>query len=210
MSVHYPIILSILSILKKTQHMASFVEYFVLFVIIVILVIYAWRSGDAEVEYVRAKLDGRRYLVKSMADKQEAAEMLAAINADIIRLIKHLVQKYPDWEVSKMMYKNYDPDAMSEGSPDSGYTSYSVNKGEKLVICIRNTDMSFVEKNVVLYPAIHELGHIGTKEIGHTPLFWTNFKIILQEAIDVGIYKKVDFKNNPTDYCSIKITSSVV
>jgi hypothetical protein len=190
--------------------MASFTEFFVIFLILTILVWYAWKTVDSEVEFVRSTVDNRRYLVKSMPDKQDAADMLASINQDIVRLIKHLRIKYPDWEVTQMLYKNYDPDAISEGSPDSGYTSYAVNKGEKLVICIRNTDMSFVEKNVVLYPAIHEVTHIGTHEIGHTPLFWSNFKVILQEAIDIGVYTKVDFKNNPTDYCSIKITSSVV
>jgi hypothetical protein len=70
--------------------------------------------------------------------------------------------------------------------------------------------MSFVEKNVIIYPFVHELGHLMTSEIGHTPLFWKNFKFILQEAVDIGVYSKIDFKNNPTDYCSIKITSSVI
>jgi hypothetical protein len=165
---------------------------------------------DSEVEYVRSSVDKKLYLVRSLPDKQKAANILADVNKDMIRLIKHMQTAYPNSEDVKLLFKNYDPTAISEGSPDSGYTSYSVNKGEKLVLCIRNSDNSFVDKNVILYPTIHELGHLMTHEIGHTPLFWQNFKILLQEAVTIGIYTKVDFKNNPTPYCGITITSSVI
>jgi hypothetical protein len=168
------------------------------------------RHIDNEVEYVRSTIDRKLYLVRSLPDKQQAADILADINQDMIRLIKHMQVKFPSSSDVKMLYDNYDPTAISEGSPESGYTSYSVNKGEKLVICIRNTDQSFVDKNVVLYPTIHELGHLMTHEIGHTPLFWQNFKILLQEAVEIDLYKKIDFKNKPTPYCGITITSSVI
>jgi hypothetical protein len=61
-----------------------------------------------------------------------------------------------------------------------------------------------------MYPALHELGHIMTSEIGHTKMFWDNFKFILKEAIEIGIYKKIDFQENPTPYCGITIKSSVI
>lgn len=190
--------------------MMSFSEVFVLIIIGLTLIAYIVNTIDTEVEYVKSSVDGKSYLVRSLPDKQKAADLLAELSQDMMRLIKHLLEKYPDNEDMKRLYKNYDPSAISEGSPDSGYTSYSINKGEKLVICIRNSDMSFVDKNVIIYPFVHELGHLMTDEIGHTPLFWKNFKFILQEAVDIGIYNKIDFQNNPTDYCSIKITSSVI
>jgi hypothetical protein len=188
----------------------AFVEYFIIFVIAVVIVMFVVQNIDHEVEYVRSKVDKKLYLVRSLPDKQRAADILANINKEMIKLIKHMQTQFPNSDHAKLLYKNYDPTAISEGSPDSGYTSYSVNKGEKLVICIRNTDNSFVDFNVILYPTIHELGHLMTPEIGHTPLFWQNFKILLQEAINIGIYTRVDFKNSPTPYCGITITSSVV
>jgi hypothetical protein len=188
----------------------GFSEIFVLIIVGITLIAYIVNTIDTEVEYVKSKVDGKKYLVRSLPDKQEAADLLAELNKDMMKLINHLLKKFPDNEDIQRLYKNYDPAAISEGSPDSGYTSYSINKGEKLVICIRNSDMSFVKKNIIVYPFVHELGHLMTSEVGHTPLFWKNFKFILQEAVDIGIYNKVDFKNNPTDYCSIKITSSVI
>ncbi len=192
---------------KKTM---NFVELFIIFVIIVILIMYINSVINSEVEYVKSKVDGRMYLVRSLSDKQKAADMLAEINQDLQKLVKHMIAKYPENNDCKRLYANYNPDAISEGSPDSGYTSYSVNKGEAVIICIRQKDNSFVDKNIVLYPAIHELGHIMTSEIGHTPLFWNNFKWILKESVSIGIYKKVDFDNKSEDYCGIKIKSSVI
>jgi hypothetical protein len=57
---------------------------------------------------------------------------------------------------------------------------------------------------------VHELAHIMTTEIGHTPLFWSNFRFLLREAVDIGLYKKVDYFKEPSDYCGIKINSSVI
>lgn len=188
----------------------SFVEVFILVIIVLMLGMYANNTLNAEVEYFQSDVDKRKYLVRSLPDKQQAANMLAEINRDLMTLIQHMRTKYPDSEDVKRMYRNYNPSAMSEGSPDSGYTSYSVNKGEKLVICIRNSDNSFVDKNVVMYPAIHELAHIMTHEVGHTKLFWENFQFLLKEAVEIGLYKKIDFKNSPTPYCGITIKSSVI
>jgi hypothetical protein len=197
---------------KSMAKRLSIVEYGVIFMILVVLGVFIYTHMDTEVEYIRSTVDGRAYLVQSLPDKQQAADMLASINADIITLIKHMQQKMPNEEITQLLYKNYNPDAISEGSPDSGYTSFSVNKGEKLVICIRHNDKdkTFVKKNVIMYPVFHEVSHLACKEIGHTPLFWDTFKIILQEAISIGLYTKIDFKSRPEPYCGIKITSSVV
>ena len=80
------------------------------------------------------------------------------------------------------------------------------------MLCLRQKDeeKSFVEKNVLLYVAIHELAHLMTDEIGHTPKFWTNFRFLLTEAVDIGIYVKVDYSKKPADFCGIKVSSSVI
>jgi hypothetical protein len=195
---------------KSLHYMLTYVEIFIITLILLMLFMYIYNAYFSEVEYFQSEIDNRKYLVRSLPDKETAANMLAEINRDLMALIKHMKDKYPDNVDVNRMYDNYNPNAISEGSPDSGYTSYSVNKGEKLVICIRNSDNSFVDKNVVMYPALHELGHIMTSEIGHTKMFWDNFKFILKEAIEIGIYKKIDFQENPTPYCGITIKSSVI
>ena len=189
----------------------SFVEIFIVFIIVVILVCYINNYVNSEVEYVKSTIDGRSYLVLSLPDKQKAADYLADINRDLVKFIKHLRAKYPDDANYQRLYERYDPDKISEGSPDSSYTSYTVNKSA-MVLCIRQNDdkKTFVDKNVLLYPILHEISHIIETEIGHTQSFWNRFKKVLQEAIDFGIYQKIDFKANPTAYCGIVLSSSVI
>lgn len=191
--------------------MITFLDFFIIFVIIIILFLYI-KSYYAEVTYVKSKIDNRNYLVRKLPDSQQAADFLASISVDLQKLVKYLVATYPDNDNIKRLYKNFNPDNISEGSPYSGYTSYSVNKGERIILCIRQNDEkgTFVDKNVALYVSIHELAHLATESIGHEPDFWANFKFILQEAVNIGIYTKVDFAKDPQPFCGIKVSSSVI
>eukprot|EP00798_Chlamydomonas_sp_ICE-L_P029377 gene29377-biopygen5297 len=168
------------------------------------------RGFYSEVLFVSSDVDGREYLMRRLPDRQNAANLMARINSNLNKLVQHLVAKYPKNPVVRQLYDNYNPDALSEGGAELGYTSYSVNKGEKIVLCLRQRDHQLVEENILMYVAIHELGHLATDEVGHTPKFWSNFKWILGEAMSIGLYTKVDFDNEPQKYCGINITSSIV
>lgn len=190
----------------------SFLEIFVLFVLVVIAIIYV-KQHYSEVEYVTSKVDGRKYLVLSLPDKQDAADTLANLNKDMLKLIEHLTEKHPDNAAVKRLAKNYDPNNVSEGSPYSGYTSYTVNKGQKLVLCIRQKNKTkelIKDRNLLRYVVFHEAGHYASKSIGHNKEFWKNFKFIIQEAVEAGLYKKVDYKDNPQPYCGITVSSSII
>jgi len=191
--------------------MITFLDFFIMFIIVVILFLYI-KSYYAEVTYVKSTLDGRNYLVRKLKDRQKAADMLASINMDLQKLVNHLTAKFPEKKEIKQLFANYNPNNVSEGSAQSGYTSYSVNKGERLILCIRQKDAedSFVDKNVIMYVAIHEISHLATESIGHDQAFWDNFKFILQEAVSIDLYKKIDFANNPTPYCGLKISNSII
>ncbi len=188
----------------------TFIEFFIIFIMLIIVSLYI-KKYYGEIEYVKSNIDGRSYLVRKLDDKQEAADLIASINKDLQKLVNHLMAKYPDDIRVRRLYKNFNPERVSEGSSEKGYTSYSINKGEKIILCIRQKkDDKLVNKNVILYVAIHELAHLMTKEIGHVKPFWDNFKFILTEAIEEGIYTKVDYSKEPVKYCGIHITSSVV
>lgn len=188
----------------------SFLEYFIIIMMIVIAVFYV-KKHYGEVDYVKSQVDQRFYLVRKLPDRQKAADFLANMNKDINTLIKHLMSTYPNDENIRRLYKNYNPESVSEGSSESGYTSYSVNKGEKIILCLRQKGTNeFADKNVVMYVTVHELAHLMTEEVGHTQTFWDNFRFILKEAVDIGLYNKVDYSKDPVKYCGIKITSSVI
>lgn len=169
------------------------------------------------VQYVRSSVDGREYLVRKVADRQEAADILARLNAKVLRLIDNLVTKYPDDERVALLDDRYNPDALSEGSNDDGYSSYTINKGKRIVLCLRSRDKKdrsnggkLEDENTLVYVLVHELAHLATVEVGHPPEFWKNFKFLVQEAVSLGVYKDHDYSKDPVEYCGVTIDSSSV
>ena len=193
--------------------MLNTTEYTVLLIIGVAVAFYV-RKRCNEVSYVKSSVDDNQYIVQNKKDKQRAANTLARLNKKIRALIAHVNQKYPDRDGVSRLADNYDPNNISEGTEDSNYTSYSVNKGEKIVFCLRQRDDKneddFVNENVLMYVATHELSHLMTKEIGHTKSFWDNFKFLLQEAVRIDLYKKVDYAKSPVRYCGLRIQHSII
>lgn len=181
-------------------------------IIMLILVVFYVNNQNFEVEYVISNVDSRRYLVKNLPDKKKAANMLGRLNQRLVRLIKKMSVRFPNDESVKRLKKNFRPENVSEGSEKHTYTSYSVNKGERIVFCLRARDGSerFVPFNVLMYVAIHELAHLMTLEIGHPPVFWENFKRLLKFAIDEGLYEHEDYSKNPTPYCGLMIKSNIL
>jgi hypothetical protein len=186
----------------------AFTEAFIVFILVLIMIMYI-RQYYGEVDIVAAK-DGRKYVVRKLPDSDDAAALLSRINVKLTKLVRHMIARFPDDADVKRLYSNYNPEALSEGGTEVGYTSYSVNKGEKIVMCLRQPDERFVEENVLVYVAVHELGHLMTDEVGHTPKFWANFKRLAAEAVAIGVYTRVDFGDKPEPYCGISITSSVI
>jgi len=157
---------------------------------------------------VKSNIDNEEYTVQIKEDATEAADLIATIKDKLNTLIEHLEKTYGNSDNRVMMLKQiYRPNRLSEGVDTPGYTSYSVNKGEQIVLCLRNKD-KLVDINTMMFVVLHEFSHLATESIGHTEEFWTNFKWILEEATNIGIYVKQDFKNNNVDYCGIKITST--
>jgi len=167
-------------------------------------------SKFSDVEYVESKVDGRKYLVRKLDDKNEAADLLANIRLKLIRLCEDLELKDIDNKDVYRLVKRFQPNNITEGSSNEKYTSYSVNKGEKVVFCLRSRDKKkqLVKENTMMFVALHELAHIMTVSVGHTDEFWDNFRFLLKRAIALGLYVPEDYENKPVDYCGIKITNS--
>ena len=163
-----------------------------------------------EVIYVKSTIDNNEYLVRNLDDKQEAANILAKIREKLEKICMLMKEKYPNDESVNRMNERFNADNITESGKNNQYTSYSVNKGEKIVFCIRQKDdaETLVDENTITFVAIHELAHIMTKSVGHTPEFWDNFKRLLKIAIENGLYTKEDYINNPKEYCGIKVSDS--
>ena len=72
----------------------------------------------------------------------------------------------------------------------------------------KHSDSKLIDPNTLLFVAIHELAHVMTNVEGHKQVFWQNFKFLLVEAKEAGIYVPVDYKKNPEPYCGMDITDN--
>jgi hypothetical protein len=157
---------------------------------------------------VVSDVDNRTYTVQMKDNAKEAANLIAKIRERLITLVDHLIKVTGSSDQRIVMLKqNFRPDRLKEGVDTPGYTSYSVNKGEQIILCLRNKD-KLVDINTMMFVVLHELAHLATKSIGHTDEFWSNFRWILAEAINIGVYVKQDFKEKEVEYCGMSITSS--
>ena len=162
--------------------------------------------------------NGQKVLVNDGENKQKSANLLAEIIERIYKLRNHLKRnrdKYPDNQSCiDLLCENLNEERTQiyENSNSSEYTSYSVNKGEEIVFCLksRKDPYNLHDINLMMYVAIHELAHIGCHEIGHTDLFKKIFAFYLEVAIELGIYKHVDYEIEPLEYCGMILSSSII
>ena len=187
----------------------NLIIYFTLVVIILSLLLKA-ESFTNELTYTKSNLDGRKYLVRNLKDKRSAANLLAKIRGRCVYLCDCLARDFPNDEAVSRLIKNYNPDSIMESGRHSKHTSYSINKGEKIVFCIRSRDSNekLVKTNILMFVALHELAHVMTKSIGHTDEFWDNFRFLLKQAIASKVYKHHDFRRKPVKYCGTEITDT--
>lgn len=158
---------------------------------------------------VRAKLDGKVYIVRDFPDYQQAAETLAKLNGDALKLIDYIKKKYPSVEYTTELIKHYDGQ-LSEETPKNleNLTSYTLDK-ETIVSCIRTKkgEHKIHDYNLLLYVFIHEMGHMANnRSYGHDEHFEDAFRWLLQRADELGILKRIDFEKNPQNFCGLPIT----
>jgi hypothetical protein len=95
---------------------------------------------------------------------------------------------------------------MESGSSPETYT---LNKGEKIVMCIQNfkhkNKILHDDLNLLMFVGIHELAHIMSESTDHTQEFWSNFKFLLHQATRWSFYIPIDYAYQPTTYCNMVI-----
>jgi len=190
----------------------------IIIIIFVCVIITLLRIEKYEVKYIKSDIDGEEYLVRDLPDKQQASNLLAKVKKNMMTLVNYLYEHKDEKENKEyvqyiMQLKNRLVGVViNESADDSAYTSYSVNKGEQIVFCLRSKRIlnKLHDLNLVMYVALHEMAHVGCPEYGHTALFKKIFAFLCTVAIKIGIYSKVNFNFDPTEYCGLMITESII
>ena len=77
-----------------------------------------YKKGD--IVSIRSKVDGQIYVVRKLPDAKQAADKLANINRNVLKLISSVDIAKPG---TQDLIDNYNPRALSETLPGSKYTS---------------------------------------------------------------------------------------
>ena len=191
----------------------------VIILIIIIIIgisIFYWYNFRS-MTFLKSPLDNDYYMVRDLSDKDTAVIMLSTIKLNIIKLNDYLVNNKNDKYKEYMLYieqldYKIKSVTIAESKESSTSTSYSVNKGDELVFCLRSKKEwnKFHNFNTIMYVALHEISHIACPEYGHGLLFKKIFVFITQVSIELNIYVQIDFNKNPEEYCGIYITESII
>lgn len=199
-------------------------------IIIALILILLYETGHLNFNESMAcsNLDGNCYKIVSSFKKSshsQAADQLAKINGFNARFITYLRNKYL-WndnvssslhtqdmqEITKNLIANYNPTVLKENNPDSEKnTSYVLEKGASVAFCLRRKDPkdpeAFEDDNTLIFVNIHEIAHLGMSyhDPSHNLEFWKTFKLLQQEAIESGLYKPINYRDHPTNYCGVYV-----
>lgn len=183
--------------------------YLLIFIIVIIAIKSYYESDLFQLKCIISDINGKKYCVRERKNIEKASDLLAITTNNMSHLVEYLIKKYPNDENVKLLYKNFNPKKIKEILPTSQYTAYSENKGEQIALCLSNKNKkdtdNLIDKNTLMFVALHELSHLATKTIGHDDLFWKNFKFLLKESEKIGIYHPVNYKNHNKNYCGMKI-----
>jgi WLM domain-containing protein len=112
--------------------------------------------------------------------------------------------------LTNILINKFNPNSLKENEPRSlDKTSFTVNKGEIISLCLREKQSgknSFHDLNILKFVLLHELSHIVTPELQHTPLFWTNFKFLLEFCEKYKIYISPNYTKDNFNYCGLTVT----
>tara|TARA_Y100000992_G_scaffold302453_1_gene276702 strand:- start:1192 stop:1788 length:597 start_codon:yes stop_codon:yes gene_type:complete len=185
--------------------------YIIIALIIILSVKLYYDSDLFQLKCIISNKDNNTYCVRERGKINEAADLLAETTVNMKKLVDHVKKKYPDRENVKRLVSKFNPSKIKETLPTSEYTAYSENKGEKLAFCLnenKKNNENLIDKNTLMFVALHEMAHIASKSVGHNDEFWYNFKFFIEESESIQIYKPIDYKKENKNYCGMMITDN--
>ena len=83
--------------------------------------------------------------------------------------------------------RKYFPDLINKTTFHCGDSSYTLDKSS-VHLCLIDETGNYYSDNTLMHVILHELAHVKTDSIGHTPEFHQNFQELLEKAEQVGLY----------------------
>ena len=183
-----------------------YVIFFILFVLVIL-----WQSKE-HFDLISVKGFNNDYhkVRNDFNDTKGAADLMANLKSNINKLVDYLNIHHRSHVGVKNINRKLDLDNMMEAEHEKGSTSFTINKGEEIQLCMREKNKKKVlhDINTMMFVLLHEIAHIMSDSIGHNKEFKDNFEFILRISSKLDLYKKINYKVKSESYCGIKINST--
>jgi len=188
-----------------------FLQLIIFGILIIGVYMYLVNKDTIDLKCVISTVDGNKYCVRDRKEISAAADLLAHVTDKCKTIVNIVYKKYPEKDNVIRLHLGFNPKKIMETLPTSEHTAYSENKGEKIAFCLnkkKDDNNNLIDENTLTFVALHELAHVATQSIGHKSEFWENFKFLLIEASEAGLYIPHNYKKAPQEYCGMKIADN--
>ena len=178
-----------------------------LILIILVIIFFCNRNYESFTKYESSSND-QEYLVQDFTDSKTVANTFSEIEKTINKFVNILIKKHPNDKRVIRLKNNLKNTKYEESSFNDDTSSFTINKGELMSICVRHQDdrKKFHNMNTMMFVVLHELAHVMSVSIGHGKEFMDNFRFLLKESKECKVYDPVDYSINNMNYCGVKVT----
>lgn len=150
---------------------------------------------------------GKMYYVKKGKTQKSSAEMLHRLTQKLHRFLEEADDLYPGDRRIANIRSRWNGTLAEVGSGKD--IAYSVNK-KNIHICIRSPEGRLEDSNSAMYVLLHEAAHVATDAYGHPPIFWKNFRWLLEVAEKLGLYTYEDFDTTNVTHCGHTLGNNIM
>jgi predicted metal-dependent hydrolase len=178
--------------------------------LIAVAFFFLLQNGYSSITMTDIQKEGYSYKVRSKnpSHMNKAADLLHKMKKKTEDLYNYLERHNYNAPEYKRLLQNQDV-RFEEIQPHyQGEAAYSINKGEKIGICVYDKNKFMLDENTMFFVVLHELAHIMSTKYAHDEEFWTNFSKIIKVAIDAGLYRYQDYSKQEEKFCGHDITNN--
>ena len=185
-------------------------NHYLILLILFLILLYSYNNvGEGFLITVRSSTNLKNYLMQEYPNHDKAAKIIGKLDDNINKFADHLLDKYPNDKRIQRLVNNLQETKYEEAPHENGESTYTINKGELIKICLRKKKdgQPLHNLNTLMFVVIHELAHVMSVSIGHNKEFMDNFRFLLREADDIDIdYTPIDYSEENMTYCGVKVT----
>ena len=144
---------------------------------------------------------------RTHANRKREDEIIVKINITLDQFVEKLSIKFPDDERVERLRLRYKKSSLMQSDD---HNTYTINK-RQIMMCVRDysKDQQLHDDfNLLIFVAIHELGHVMSESAHHTDEFWANFKFLLRNAAEMSFYNPVNYAFDSKNYCMMEVNDN--